>query len=303
MNPSFKVALHKTYAHPLPDGHRFPMLKYELLPEQLIHEGTLKPEAFFEPQLITEAEILGTHDQDYWTKLKSLSLSRVEERRTGFPLSNELIERERFIMQGTIDCALFALENRISMNIAGGTHHSFTNRGEGFCLLNDIALAANHLTRNGLSKQVLVVDLDVHQGNGTAEIFRHRPDVFTLSMHGAKNYPMHKEVSDLDIEVPDGIQDEAYLKLLDFNLKQTIDQIQPDFIFFQCGVDVLSTDKLGRLGLSLEGCKQRDLLVMKACYDNEIPLAAAMGGGYSEDIRQIIEAHANTFRLAQELYF
>lgn len=303
MNSNFYVALHPCFAHPLPDGHRFPMLKYELLPEQLLHEGTLEMANFFEPVALSETTILGTHDAEYWNKLKTLSLSKTEERRTGFPLSSALVERERIIMQGSIDCALYALKHGVSMNIAGGTHHAFTNRGEGFCLLNDLALAANHLLLSDLAKQVLIVDLDVHQGNGTAEIFKEQSAVYTFSMHGEKNYPMHKEQSDLDVPVADGITDTAYLNLLDFHLKSLLDEVQPDFIFFQSGVDVLSTDKLGRLGLTMEGCKRRDELVLKACKEHHIPVAAAMGGGYSEDIKQIVNAHANTFRLAQEIYF
>lgn len=279
------------------------MEKYDLLPRQLLHEGTLEPTNFFAPKMLSVDCILTTHDAAYWKKLSELSLTRAEERKTGFPLSAPLIERERLIMQGTIDCALKALKHGVSMNIAGGTHHAFTNRGEGFCLLNDIALASNHLLLNQLVKKILVVDLDVHQGNGTAEIFKENSDVFTFSMHGEKNYPMHKERSDLDIGVPDGITDKDYLALLDRNLKYAFDFVEPDFVFYQCGVDVLATDKLGRLGLTMNGCKERDEMVLRLCHDNQVPVAAAMGGGYSEDIRFIIEAHANTFRLAQSIYF
>lgn len=299
----FYVAHHPCYAHSLPEGHRFPMEKYDLLPRQLLHEGTLEPDNLFAPNLLPEEAILATHDANYWQKLKDQTLTRAEERRTGFPLSEQLVKRERIIMQGTVDCALHALKHGISMNIAGGTHHSFTDRGEGFCLLNDIALASNHLLHQQLAHKILIVDLDVHQGNGTAEIFNGNDQVFTFSMHGEKNYPMHKEDSDLDIGVPDGIDDKTYLALLDRHLNELVDQVEPDFVFYQCGVDVLSTDKLGRLGLSLNGCKERDEKVLSLCHANQIPLAAAMGGGYSEDIRYIIEAHSNTFRVAQSLYF
>jgi acetoin utilization deacetylase AcuC-like enzyme len=214
-----------------------------------------------------------------------------------------LVERERIINQGTIDAANFALEYGVAMNIAGGTHHAFTDRGEGFCLLNDIAIAANYLLKNNKARKVLVVDLDVHQGNGTAEIFQNNPDVFTFSMHGKGNYPMHKEISDLDIELEDKTDDKTYLKILKETLPKLIDEQEPDFIFFQSGVDVLATDKLGRLGMTIAGCKERDKIVFEQCFKNEIPVVASMGGGYSEKIAHIIEAHANTYRLAQDIYF
>lgn len=298
-----KIAYRKEYAHPLPENHRFPMEKYELLPEQLIYEGTLTESNFFAPDLLSENDILVVHKDEYWQKLKNLTLSRKEERRTGFPLSAALVERERIINQGTIDAANFALEYGVAMNIAGGTHHAFTDRGEGFCLLNDIAIAAHYLLKNNKVKKVLVVDLDVHQGNGTAEIFQNNPDVFTFSMHGKGNYPMHKETSDLDIELDDKTDDKTYLKILRERLPKLIDEQQPDFIFFQSGVDVLATDKLGRLGMTIAGCKERDKIVFEHCFKNEIPVVASMGGGYSEKIAHIIEAHANTYRLAQDIYF
>lgn len=298
-----KIAWSEIYAHPLPKNHRFPMEKYNLLPEQLLYEGTVKPDNFFAPEPLTEERVIRTHDRDYWLKLKDQNLTRQEERRTGFPLSPELVQREITIMNGTVQAALFALEYGVAMNIAGGTHHAFTNRGEGFCLLNDIAIAAHHLLDKDLSKKVLVVDLDVHQGNGTAEIFQNEPRVFTFSMHGASNYPMHKEKSDLDVPLADGTTDEVYLKLLDHHLKSLMDSVEPDFVFFQSGVDVLATDKLGRLGMSIEGCKERDRMVLESCKNNQIPLVASMGGGYSQRIAHIVEAHANTYRLAQEIYF
>lgn len=298
-----KIAWSAVYAHPLPENHRFPMLKYELLPEQLLYEGTVNQENFFEPEPLAENYITNTHDTSYWTRLKNLELARAEIRRTGFPLSARLVRREVTIAQGTIQAALFALQYGIAMNIAGGTHHAFSNRGEGFCLLNDIAIAANYLLEKGLCQQVLVIDLDVHQGNGTAEIFREKSAVFTFSMHGEKNYPMHKEKSDLDVALPDGTGDESYLKKLRDDLPRLLDQLRPDFIFYQAGVDVLATDKLGRLALSMEGCRERDAFVLKTCRENNIPVAASMGGGYSEKIARIVEAHANTYRLAQEIFF
>ncbi|GAA0893730.1 histone deacetylase [Fulvivirga kasyanovii] len=298
-----KIAWSDIYSHPLPENHRFPMLKYELLPEQLLYEGTIGNKNIFSPQKPDESLILRTHDPLYWDKLKYLSLSRSEIRKTGFPLSRQLVEREITILNGTVQCALYALQYGIAMNIAGGTHHAFSDRGEGFCLLNDIAVASNYLLDNELARQVLVVDLDVHQGNGTAEIFQNDSRVFTFSMHGANNYPLHKECSDLDIALPDGTTDAFYLNTLEVNLKNLLDQVQPDFLFFQSGVDVLGTDKLGRLNLSIAGCRDRDKVVLQCAKERNIPLVASMGGGYSEDIKIIVEAHANTYRLAQEIYF
>lgn len=298
-----KIAWTEKYVLPLPPNHRFPMSKYEVLPQQLLHEGTVSISNFFRPTSVNESLILQTHSEDYWQKLKTLNLSPQEVRRTGFPLTKELIDRERLITQGTTQCTLFALEYGVSMNIAGGTHHAFTNRGEGFCLLNDIAVASHYLLKNKLASKILIVDLDVHQGNGTAQIFKQESRVFTFSMHGANNYPLVKESSDLDIGLPDKTDDKFYHKTLDTNLKNLVEKIEPDFMFFQSGVDVLATDKLGRLGLSREGCKQRDRIVLQTAKDNCIPLVASMGGGYSENFRDIIEAHANTYRLAQEIYF
>jgi acetoin utilization deacetylase AcuC-like enzyme len=279
------------------------MSKYEILPQQLLHEGTITEENIFHPGPIDNKWILLTHEASYWQKLKDLSLTPREIRRTGFPLAKPVVDREVTIMNGTLQCTHFALEHGISMNIAGGTHHAFTYKGEGFCLLNDIAIAANYLLHEKLAKQILVVDLDVHQGNGTAQIFRKESRVFTFSMHGANNYPLIKESSDLDIGLPDFTDDKFYLKTLDSNLKNLLEKVRPDFIFFQSGVDILATDKLGRLGVSREGCKQRDRIVLQAAHLNKIPLVASMGGGYAADFRDIIEAHANTYRLAQEIYF
>lgn len=298
-----KIAYTPIYHHPLPEGHRFPMAKYSLIPEQLLYEGTCTKDNFFAPEKLSESQILRTHTEEYWNKLKTNSLSRKEERKTGFPLTPKLVEREITICQGTIDNAKYALEYGISMNIAGGTHHAYADSGEGFCLLNDIAIASHWLLDNQLVKQILVVDLDVHQGNGTAKIMENQKRVFTFSMHGEKNYPMHKETSDLDIELADGTEDDAYLKVLQNHLPRLIDEVQPDFIFFQSGVDVLATDKLGRLALTMEGCKHRDKFVLKSCKNNNIPVAVNMGGGYSTKLADIVNAHANTFRLAQDIFF
>ena len=296
-----KIAWSPIYKHPLPDNHRFPMEKYELLPEQLLYEGTATKDHFFAPSPLPESEIIKTHNPVYWHKLKHLLLDRKEERKTGFPLSKELINREIIIANGTKALGNFALKDGCGFNIAGGTHHAYTDHGEGFCLLNDIAIASNHLLEKDLVQQILVVDLDVHQGNGTAEIFQKNKKVFTFSMHGANNYPYHKEQSDLDIGLADNTEDDLYLELLDKNLRTLFNKLEPDFVFFQSGVDVLASDKLGRLGLTLDGCKQRDQIVFEACRRDGIPIVVVMGGGYSPKIADIIEAHANTFRVGMKV--
>lgn len=299
----FKIAWSPIYHHPLPHGHKFPMEKYSLLPEQLVYEGTVSESSFFAPERLAENELLRVHDANYWHRLKNLELTPQEQRRSGFPHSEQLIERELRIMQGTLQAARFALEYGAAANIAGGTHHAYTNRAEGFCLLNDIAIAARFLLDQQLASKILVVDLDVHQGNGTAEIFKNEPRVFTFSMHGRDNYPLHKEQSDLDVHLPKGIQDDAYLALLREHLPRIIDSFHPDFVFYQCGVDVLATDKLGHLGLTIQGCRQRDAEVISRCHQHNLPLVISMGGGYSERIADIVEAHANTYRLIAEAYF
>ncbi|MDA0178157.1 MULTISPECIES: histone deacetylase family protein [Mesoflavibacter] len=299
-----KIAYHPIYSHPLPEGHRFPMLKYELLPKQLLHEGTCIEDNFFEPvKMLNENPILAVHDANYFYDLLNITLDQRAARKIGFPLSELLIEREIIIADGTIKASEYALKYGIAMNIAGGTHHAYTNRGEAFCMLNDQAIGARFLLKNGLVKKVLIVDLDVHQGNGTAEIFKNDASVFTFSMHGKNNYPFKKEQSDLDIELDNNVGDSEYLSILKKVLPQLIEKEQPDFIYYLCGVDVIATDKLGKLSLTIEGCKQRDKFVLETCKSQNIPVMCSMGGGYSPDIKVIVSAHANTYRLAQDIFF
>lgn len=298
-----KIAFSTIYKYQLPEGHRFPMIKYELIPEQLIYEGTVTEDHFFHPEPLSEETILLTHSPQYWHKLQNQELSRKETRAIGFPMRPALVQRGRHIARGTLDCAHFALQYGVAMNVAGGTHHAYPDHGEGFCVFNDIAIAANHLIHKEGFQRILIIDLDVHQGNGNAFIFQHEPRVFTFSMHGAKNYPLRKEASDLDIGLPDQTDDATYLKILRQTLPALFDQVQPEMVFYLSGVDVLATDKLGRLSLSLEGCKKRDQIVLELCKKNQVPVAISMGGGYSERIAHIVEAHANTFRIAQDLFF
>jgi acetoin utilization deacetylase AcuC-like enzyme len=279
------------------------MIKYDLLPQQLLHEGTCTEANFFEPEIPNDKYIVAAHNPEYFYDLLNMKISDKAARKIGFPLSEDLVERERIIADGTLKACDFALEQGIAMNIAGGTHHAYSDHGEAFCMLNDQAIGAKYLLKKGLAKKILIVDLDVHQGNGTAEIFQTDTDVFTFSMHGASNYPFKKEKSDLDIALKKGTGDEAYLSILKENLPKLLDTVQPDFIFYLCGVDVLESDKLGTLGLTVEGCKSRDRYVLGTCQKHKIPVQCSMGGGYSTDIKIIVEAHANTFRLAQSLYF
>ena len=264
-----KVAYSPVYDHPLPPGHRFPMEKYSLLPLQLVREGIIRESEFFIPSKY-HLDVFGkVHSSDYLKSLIDGTISKSEERRIGFKYSPQLVEREFTIVSGTIQNALFALDYGCSFNIAGGTHHAYADHGEGFCLLNDIAVAAQYILDKNLVKKVLVVDLDVHQGNGTAKIFEGNQSVFTFSMHGEKNYPLRKETSDLDIELADGIKDEEYLSILETNLLKLIDLEKPDFIFYQAGVDILESDKLGRLNVTIDGCRMRDKIVFKNCQSND----------------------------------
>jgi acetoin utilization deacetylase AcuC-like enzyme len=300
--PLLKIAFDPIYAHSLPEGHRFPMLKYELIPEQLLYEGTITNANLFSPSVCANEVVLWTHHYDYVQKLHQQTLSAREQRHIGFPQSPQLTQREFVIAQGTIDCCHYAFEYGVAMNVAGGTHHAFADRGEGFCLLNDFGVAANYLLKKNLARQILIVDLDVHQGNGTASLFEHEPRVFTFSMHGAHNYPFHKEKSDLDIGLNDGTEDALYLSLLQSNLQTLLQQLKPDFVFYLSGVDILSTDKFGKLKISMEGCKQRDIMVFSLLEQHNTPCAVAMGGGYSPDIKTIVDAHCNTFRVAKDIY-
>ena len=261
------IAYHPIYKHPLPKGHRFPMIKYELLLE------------------------------DCNQVFKNMA------RKIGFPLSETLVEREIVIADGTIKASKHAIKYGVAMNVAGGTHHAYSNRGEAFCMFNDQAIGARYLLNKKLAQRILIVDLDVHQGNGTAEIFQNDHNVFTFSMHGKSNYPFIKEQSDLDIALENNTDDKTYLKILKETLLKLIDEQKPDFIYYLCGVDVIASDKLGKLGMTVNGCKERDHFVLKTCKDNNIPVMCSMGGGYSPEIKTIVDAHANTFRLAQEIFF
>jgi len=298
-----KIAYSEVFRYQVPEKHRFPMQKYTLIPERLLSEGTISEDNFFAPDKLSEDEILTTHTAEYWHKLATQTLDRKEARAIGFEMSETLVERGRYIAHATYECALYAKQFGVAMNVAGGTHHSFADHGEGFCVFNDVCIASNLLLNRGEATKILIVDLDVHQGNGNASIMADEPRVFVFSMHGEKNYPFRRPPSDLDIDLPNDTDDEAYLSILTETLPRLIAEVAPDMIFYQSAVDVLATDKLGKLALTLEGCQTRDEFVLTQARDNNIPIAVVMGGGYSEDIEQVVEAHCNTFRVAQRLFF
>lgn len=294
-----KIAHAPIFCHAVPDGHRFPMAKYRLLPERLLEAGIITTDHLFEPQLLSVDEILTTHTAEYWHKLDTQTLTTKECRAIGLPMSPELVLRERYICHATYECALYAKQYGISLSTSGGTHHAFADRGEGFCVMNDICIASHLLLQRYEAKRILIVDLDVHQGNGNAAIMANNPSVFVFSMHGEKNYPYHKPSSDLDIALADGTGDDEYLAILSEILPKIIHDFDPDMIFYQAGVDVLEADKLGKLSLTLEGCYNRDKLVLTTAHKAGIPVAVVMGGGYAPDIEVIVQAHMGVFGVAR----
>ncbi len=299
---SFFVAYHPSYIHSVPSNHRFPMEKYGLIHQQLQYEGILEESEFLQPSLIDLNIVRQVHSEEYLTKLLTLNCSPREQRVSGFIHNEELIQRELRIMEGTRLCAEMVRNGGAALNIAGGTHHAFTDRGEGFCLLNDQAIAAKWLLDQHLFKRILIVDLDVHQGNGTAEIFRDVPEVFTFSMHGGANYPMHKEESDKDIHLETLLDDKSYLHILRTELTAVLKSFNPDFIFYQSGVDILESDKLGKLKITQNGIRLRDEFVLTLAKERNLPIVCSMGGGYSKDVRDIVNAHMHVFRLAYQLF-
>ncbi|MEL7002122.1 MAG: histone deacetylase [Bacteroidota bacterium] len=293
-----KLAFSEKYIYKLPDGHRFPIEKYELVKEQLIYEGTITANQVYDPGLVEEELVLKIHTREYWDKLRNLTLNKKEIRRIGLPVTSLSFKRARNSVAGTVTAAENALKAGLGINLAGGTHHAYADYGEGFCVLNDLAIASRHLLDDFGITRILIVDLDVHQGNGTAKIFEDEPSVFTFSMHGEHNYPLKKERSDLDIHLKSDIQDDEYFESLSDNLNRIVERFEPQFIFFQAGVDVLYSDRLGKLGLTKEGIKARDRLVIDICKAHNIPLVITMGGGYSSKLPDLVDAHCNTFRIA-----
>ena len=283
---------------PLPDGHKFPMAKYSGLRERLLAEGIIAPHDLHEAPAAAWDDLRLVHDASYVAAVAAGALPREAQRRIGFPWSPQMVERSRRSVGATIAAAQAALEEGVAANLAGGTHHGFADRGEGFCVFNDVAVAARVLQRDRLARRITVVDLDVHQGNGTAAIFAGDDTVFTFSMHGDKNFPFRKETSDLDVALPDGTGDDDYLELLRAHLDRVLTTHHPDVVFYLAGADPYEGDRLGRLKLTIAGLRTRDEMVFEACRRRNVPVAVTMSGGYANDINAIITIHTNTVRIA-----
>jgi len=286
---------------PLPEGHKFPMAKYARLRERILAEGIVAPEDLREAPAADWGDLSLVHDPAYIDAVRTGTVARDIQRRIGFPWSPEMVERSRRSVGATIAAAGVALEEGVAANLAGGTHHSFTDRGEGFCVFNDVAVAARVLQRDDHARRIAIVDLDVHQGNGTAAIFSGDESVFTFSMHGEKNFPFKKEVSDLDVNLADGTGDDEYLSLLRLHLHEVLNRHQPDFVFYLAGADPYEGDRLGRLKMTIEGLRERDEIVLGACSKAGLPVAVSMSGGYATDIDAIVTIHTNTIQTASRL--
>jgi len=286
---------------PLPEGHKFPMAKYSRLRERILAEGIVAPEDLHEAPLASLEDLRLVHDPGYVDAVANGTVRPEIQRRIGFPWSPQMVERSRRSVGATIAAARAALDDGMAANLAGGTHHAFADRGEGFCVFNDVAVGVRVLQRNGHANRIAIVDLDVHQGNGTAAIFSGDPSVFTFSMHGDKNYPFKKEVSDLDVPLADGTGDDEYLSLLRAHLPDVLNRHQPDFVFYLAGADPFEGDRLGRLKMTIEGLRRRDEIVMEACTKARLPVAISMSGGYANDVDEIVTIHANTIRTAAGL--
>ena len=283
---------------PLPEGHRFPMAKYRLLREHVLAEGILSPSDLVEPHAASWDDIGLVHTRAYIADVTAGTLPAAAQRRIGFPWSAGMVERSRRSVGGTIEAARHALIDGTAVNLAGGTHHAFADRGEGFCVFNDVAVAARALQRTGEIHRAIVVDCDVHQGNGTASVFQHDPSVFTFSIHGEKNFPFRKEVSDLDVTLPDGATDDEYLDALARHLPAVLVGQRPDIVFYVAGADPYEHDRFGRLAMTEHGLRERDRFVFSCCEAAGLPVAVSMGGGYAPDVTAVARIHANTVREA-----
>lgn len=286
----------------LPPGHRFPIEKYRSIRDAVIQRGILPAEAILEPDRAERWTLALVHTADYLDRICDGRLTTAEERRLGFPWSTELRERSLRTVQATLEAARDALDRGAGVTLAGGTHHAFPDHGEGFCVFNDVAVAIRVLQREGRIARALIVDLDVHQGNGTARIFSGDPDVFTFSMHGRKNYPFHKEQSSLDVELEDGCNDTTYLTLLSEHLPAALSAARPDLVCFLAGSDPYREDRFGRLGLSREGLAGRDRLVAQSCRSWGVPLVLTMSGGYARSIDDIALIHSESVRIVTQAY-
>lgn len=297
----YRIFYSPDYYADIGENHVFPIKKFELVRDKLLTEGTLQNSEIAEPQSAEIEDVLLVHTKDYIARLCSGDLTQKEIRRLGLPWSKSLVRRSFLACSGTINAARHALETGVASNLAGGTHHSFPDRGEGFCVLNDVAVAIGVLRRENLASRFLIIDCDVHQGNGTAFIFKDDADVFTFSMHGAKNYPLFKETSTLDIELPDKTNDREFLETLDEALPR-IFLHDPDIVFYLGGADPFEKDKLGRLGLTIEGLRLRDEMVLSYAKERQVPIVTTMSGGYAQDINDTVEIHCNTIRAVKKIF-
>ena len=297
------IVYHPHYVAPLPQGHRFPMVKFQKLYELLLKDGILTPENLYQPEIPDQSLLELVHTPDYIENYCQGTLDAKAQRRIGLPWSSELVRRTCTAVGGTILTAKLALEYGIACNTAGGTHHAFPDFGSGFCIFNDLAIAARVLQKWGLVKQVLIVDLDVHQGDGTAFIFQNDPQVFTFSMHCEINFPSRKQTSDLDVPLPEGLDNDGYLQILANYLPDLLSQVKPDLVLYDAGVDTHVGDRLGKLALTDEGIYRRERQVLSTCRAGGYPVACVIGGGYSEDMEGLVYRHSLLHRAARDVYF
>ena len=293
---------------PLPEGHRFPMVKYARVRERCLAEGVLRPDELAEPPAAAWEELALVHGAGYLERVRDGTLEPLAQRRIGFPWSPQMVERSRRSVGGTIAAGHAALDEAaapgwgIAANLAGGTHHAYPEHGEGFCVFNDAAVAIRVLQRAGRVRRAVVLDCDVHQGNGTAAVFATDPTVFTFSIHGARNYPFRKERSTLDVELPDRAGDEAFLAALELHVPDVLAAFRPDLAVYLAGADPWRDDRFGRLALSKAGLEERDRLVLGACRDAGVPVAVTMAGGYARDTEDTVDIHVATLRVASGLH-
>jgi acetoin utilization deacetylase AcuC-like enzyme len=287
---------------PLPEGHRFPMGKYRRLREQLVEQGVLEAQAFVEAEPLPREALLKVHEPGYVQRCFDGQLDDAALRRVGFPWSPQLLVRSLASAGGTVAAARHAVAHGFGANLAGGTHHAHADFGSGYCVFNDLALAAKTMLAEGRATKVLVVDLDVHQGDGTAALLEGDARVFTFSMHGAKNFPFRKQRSSRDVELPDGCEDGAYLEALAEHLPQVLEASAPDLVLYQAGVDPLAEDALGRLSLTHRGLRARDRAVFEAAWSRAVPLVLTLGGGYAKPIEASLTAHLGTYLEARRVF-
>lgn len=293
---------------PLPEGHRFPMIKYSRVRERCVAEGILRESDLEVPPAAAWDELHLVHDRGYVERVREGRLEYLEQRRIGFPWSAGMVERSRRSAGATICAARVALEETaaggwgVAVNLAGGTHHAFADHGEGFCVFNDAAVAIRVLQREGAIGRAAVIDCDVHQGNGTAAVFASDPSVFTFSIHGSRNFPFRKERSSLDVELPDGAGDDAFLAAVELHVPRVLAEFRPEVVIYLAGADPFHQDRFGRLGMTKDGLAERDRLVLEACRDAGVPTAVAMAGGYARDTEDTVDIHVRTIRTAAAMH-